>query len=286
MQPAVTGAAIAKRTLYALDQRRIPLPHLDGRNALIARTLDHYEPTDLADIDSVALMNRVEAKYLLSRSQLSLLLAALFDDYRALEVAGARLSHYRTLYFDTSALDLYMSHHRGRPERVKVRSRTYLDTDTSFLEVKRRTNKGRTIKDRVETQRFISSLEPETGRFVKSLAPNLTRPLQPTLWNEFLRITLVNKHSPERVTLDLDLRCWADGRRTSLGDLVVVEVKRPDRGGRNSPMLDYLHMLRVRPTAFSKYCVGLSRLYPSLKQNRFKPILARANQLARGDYDV
>ena len=39
----------------------------------------------------------------------------------------------------------------------------------------------------------------------------------------------------------------------------------------------------IRPTPFSKYCIGISLLYPDLKQNRFKPILNHVSTLLGGD---
>ncbi len=76
---------------------------------------------------------------------------------------GKRLNHYRTLYFDTPDFELYLLHVNGRADRYKVRSREYTDTHLSYLEVKHRTPKDRTIKERLSTAR-AGDLDDPGGR--------------------------------------------------------------------------------------------------------------------------
>ena len=47
----------------------------------------------------------------------------------------------------------------------------------------------------------------------------------------------------------------------------------------NSAFVREMRALGVRPTGFSKYCIGVSMLYPEVKHNRFKPQLRRIDQL-------
>lgn len=244
--------------------------------------LKRYEPIGLAQMDEAALMSRTDTKYVISMPQLRILLASLADNYYMLEVEGVRLNHYRTLYFDTPTLELYADHHMGRPARYKVRSRAYLDSGASFLEVKRTTNKGRTLKERISTDTFLAQLTPEAMQFVREHVPRDARSLQAALWNEFMRITLVNKHHPERVTFDLDMRLWADVGVLSLGGVVIAEAKQESLD-RDSPLMARMRALGVHPTRFSKYCIGTAMLHPQVKHNRFKPVLRLVYQVMRGD---
>ncbi len=123
-----------------------------------------YAPISLKEMDAVALLNRTDTKFVLSTDQLLQALAALQHDYRILSVAGQRLNHYRTLYFDTPNFDLYNLHVNERSDRYKVRSREYTDSRRSFLEVKHKTNKGRTIKERISTQPAGSPNDAGSGK--------------------------------------------------------------------------------------------------------------------------
>lgn len=188
MQTYVRFTTPANISLDAFPQRGAwPMLRLERLQSLLP-LLERYEPISLAQTDSVALMSRTDTKYVISMPQLRALLASLSDDYRMLKVEGVRLNHYRTLYFDTQDLELY--YHMGRSERYKVRSRAYLDSGVSFLEVKHRTSKGLTVKARMSTDGLLTQLRPEASRFVYEHMPRDACPLQAALWNEFSRITL------------------------------------------------------------------------------------------------
>ncbi len=109
-----------------------------------------FDPISLKQMDSVALLNRVDTKFVMTANQLLTALAMVQSNYWMLEVKGQRLNHYRTLYFDPD-FELFLDHVTGRAERYKVRSREYTDSHLSFLEVKHKTRKDRTIKDRIPT---------------------------------------------------------------------------------------------------------------------------------------
>jgi len=115
----------------------------------------------------VALLKRVEVKYTLPDMLLPQILNTLNEHYDVVEVLGQRLNRYRTLYFDTDNFALYRRHHMGAADRYKIRSRTYVDSDSSFLEVKHKTNKKRVIKSRIETPEpeFITLVQMSSYRF-------------------------------------------------------------------------------------------------------------------------
>ena len=122
---------------------------------------EKFSPISLQEMDSVALLNRRDTKFVMTNEQLLTALSALQNDYRILSVKGFRLNQYRTLYFDTADFDLYNLHINGRAERYKVRSREYMNSRTSFLEVKHKTRKGRTIKDRISTTQQVAEMSME-----------------------------------------------------------------------------------------------------------------------------
>ncbi len=87
-------------------------------------------------MDSVALLNRIDIKFVMTTTQLFSALETIQKDYRMLSVNGQRLNHYRTLYFDTPQFDLYNLQINGHSDRYKVRCREYTGSQLSFLEVK------------------------------------------------------------------------------------------------------------------------------------------------------
>ena len=248
------------------------LPNLD---------LEQYTPISLAEMGRVALLNRTDTKYVLSLDALRPIMTELITSYATLEVQGTRMSHYRTLYFDSADFDLYRRHHAGMLNRYKVRSREYVDSQLAFMEVKHKTNKGRTIKRRLQTPVLADEIEEETAVFLQQAYPFDPTELEPKLWVEYDRVTLVSRVRQERVTIDLNLRFVWDDDAVHLPHMVIIEVKQ-DGFSQKSDMVNLLRQFGIRSTSFSKYCVGSSLLYPDLKQNNFKPKLRLVEKLAQG----
>lgn len=234
----------------------------------IDSVLFKLRPIDLAEMDSVSLMNRVDTKYAMRDVDLADLLASLADEYRVLEVMGVRKSPYSSLYFDTPTRECYHEHHNGRACRKKFRMRSYTASNLTFFEIKQRTNKGRTIKKRVTIPGIAPLLVPEATALVEKVAGG-TVALTPQIYTDFSRITLVGIDFTERVTIDLDLEFHRDHNRAELPGVAIVEVKQ-SRASRDSAIRQQLRCLQVRPMRVSKYCIGSALLDPALKRNRFK----------------
>ncbi len=266
-----------------LPQHGWSQPSLDSAN--FCRLLAPFEPIGLAQMDAVALLDRTDTKYVMQTGQLFAALAALNTDYWVLEIDGVRLHPYRTLYFDTADFALYMRHHAGREQRFKVRSRQYVDSQRSFLEVKVKTHKDRTSKRRIETCDLVTWWTPEARSFVGATIPLDAGALEPKLWNSFSRVTLVSKHEPERLTLDLDLR-FDDGRQSiGLPGVAIAEVKQ-EGINRRSDFVRQMRAMAIHTTGFSKYCVGTALLYPAVKHNNFKDKLRLVEKLTGDDNHV
>jgi hypothetical protein len=240
-----------------------------------------FEPITLTEMAGAALLDRSETKYVLPQGLLASVLTELCDSYRVLVVAGQPLSHYRTLYFDTDDLALYRRHHAGAPDRYKVRAREYVDSHAAFLEVKHKTGGRHTVKSRIPTEAPVTALPAQAANFLAEACPYAADELAATLWNYYTRITLVSKLRAERVTLDLDLAFVRDGAPVTLSGIVVAEVKY--EGKRHaSEFARLMHLHHVRDTSFSKYCMGVSLLYPDVKHNRFKAKQRLVARLAGG----
>lgn len=240
-----------------------------------------FAPISLKQMDSVALLNRIDTKFVLTSAQLLETLAALRPAYRLLTIDGQRLNHYRTLYFDTPAFDLYHAHINGQAERYKVRSREYTDTRLSFLEVKHKTRKDRTIKERLSTACPVTELTPEYQSWLGNVFPLPGAALEPKLWNTFTRLTLVSNDYPERVTLDVDLTFYAGGQSLRMEGIAIAELKLAAEN-RCSPFMAQMRAQKIAPRGFSKYSLGVSLLYAQVKKNAIKPKLLWLEKMIEG----
>ena len=118
-------------------------------NMAVASPLEGFRGHCLAEQMQARLMNRVDTKFLVPAYLLDACLRGLEHHYSILEIDGRRRFTYDTLYFDTPERQLYLDHHNGKLNRFKLRIRHYRETGDSFLEVKKKNNRERTIKNRL-----------------------------------------------------------------------------------------------------------------------------------------
>lgn len=78
----------------------------------------------LQAIESVALMDRYDSKFLAPTDWLPGVLADL-TEHHVLQVEQDHLIRYNNLYFDTTGNECLKEHVRGRAKRFKVRIRQY-----------------------------------------------------------------------------------------------------------------------------------------------------------------
>lgn len=250
-----------------------PLCQFDWKTPETAHLIDtaeRFEPITLEEMDSVKLMNRVDRKFALNASALPEILDAVRDAYHVLVVEGHRLNDYRTVYFDTDDFELYRRHVTKRKNRYKVRQREYLSSNQVFLEIKQKTNNGHTVKTRSEIDHFTEIFDRRMELRI-ALAGESMR-LGAKLWNNFSRITLVSRVNQERVTIDTDITVSAPEGYHSFGNIAVAEIK-TGSAGTSSRIAEILKTRRYHTQSFSKYAVGVSLLYDSVKKNSMKPIL-------------
>lgn len=233
----------------------------------------------LEDLISRAdLQTRVDRKYLVHISQVDGLLRSL-QNIRVLDIDGRRSFGYQSVYFDTPRLDAYHAAAHQRRRRFKVRTRTYLDSGESWMEVKTRGSRQATVKHRRPAQpQLTGPLVGEELGYVSQILADDAQPLHlalvPTLITRFNRTTVLLETSTSRLTIDTDLvwRLPQHGEQRSLRDLAVVETKSANAP---SPADRLLWQLGVRPQRVSKYATGMALLHPGLPSNRWRRTLDR-----------
>jgi hypothetical protein len=225
------------------------------------------------------LLERVDRKYFLPIPALGELTQRLARDFAVLDIDGRQVFGYQSVDFDTPSLASYRAHVQGRRRRFKVRTRTYLDSGLCMLEVKLKGFRGMTVKLRTGHQAERTDLlDARALEFVAaSIRENYDLPLpdalRPMLVTTTHRATLINRCTPSRITLDVDLRCSADGSEVAAKDThVLVETK----GGTQGSLADHsLHDMGIRPVNVSKYCVGVAMLHPHVASNPWHRTLRR-----------
>jgi len=241
--------------------------------------IERFESVSLEGMDNVKLLDRFDTKFTFRKDQLSGIFDEILSHYLVLEVSGTRFHRYETLYFDTGNLGLYSKHHSGKYTRHKVRYRKYVDSQLCFFEVKAKTNKGRTLKQRVRRTEIREVIEGEAEALLCKETPFCASNFRPALQVEFTRLTFVGKSAPERLTIDMNLSYRVGGKSLLLPSLVIAEVKR-DRSSSESFFVEAMRRRRIWQGSMSKYCFGVANLYPLVKRNLFKERIRQIQELA------
>ena len=237
-----------------------------------------FAPIGLRDLGDSSLLDRVDTKYVVGVSPLMEALEQVSGQYSVLSVDGRRLNHYQTLYFDTPDFEIYKQHHNGWGDRYKIRARRYVGSDVAFFEVKHRTNRSRTIKSRLPITDVTTRIDGESVAFVNANTPFASQFLEPKLWNDYQRVTLVSKTSAERVTIDLNIEFGWEDSYSAFPGVAIIEVKQASLA-QHSDFNAQMRRLGVRPGSFSKYCAGVYTLYHPAKSNNFKPYFRQLNKV-------
>ncbi|MDX8338971.1 polyphosphate polymerase domain-containing protein [Draconibacterium sp. IB214405] len=251
----------------------------------ISSVIERFDSISLNQMDEVALLNRFDVKYQLTEDELVQVLNAIKNDYYILEINNSRIHNYNTIYYDTRENDLYINHHNGKLNRIKIRKRIYADSDLAFLEIKKKNNRSKTKKLRMIAENNGTSF---TGKELEFLAVNtnfdfhiskLTLPVKNT--NSFKRITLVNKDFSERCTIDLQLVSCSRHKKVVMKKMAIIELKQSSVNEKTA-LAQQLLRSEIKQSGFSKYCMGRALLEPRLKQNLFKERMLRLKKQFNG----
>ncbi len=244
--------------------------------------LHRFARVDLDDVrDRAELLDRRDRKYLLAPDELSRFLAELPDRTQVLEMEGLRSFRYRSVYFDTPDLVSYRAAAHGRPRRWKLRVRTYVDSGESWLELKIRDRRGRTVKHRRPRPPVLPEVLAGTERAYAAqvaddaaLESAFAARLEPALTTSYERTTLLDPLLGSRATIDLCLRGdLPGGGQVLLPDLAIVETKCTDRAGDIDRLL---WSMGRRPLRLSKYATCLAAARPELPANRWRRTIGLA----------
>ncbi|MGH8880214.1 MAG: polyphosphate polymerase domain-containing protein [Stackebrandtia sp.] len=235
--------------------------------AALRGTTAGVRPIGLDELNATAaLTSRVDRKFLVPTDVAIEALAPLAaDGARILQIDGRRMFGYRSVYYDTADLWTFRAHRQNRRRRAKIRIRDYVDSGLSFLEVKLNGSRDDTDKHRIAHPGTMTQWGRDFVDQVVTSAYGSGPPtaLAPSLRVDYSRVTLLTADGSSRVTCDVDL-AWRrpDGSGVrSRDDLVLIEVKTPmDRPLRLTGL--------PRPeSGLSKYCVGVTALYPKTPGN-------------------
>lgn len=241
-------------------------------------------------VEEAELLKRIDRKYLVPARSVAAVLKSLPSSTRALEIDGQRNFAYRSVYFDTPELLSFRMAAQPRRRRFKVRTRTYVDTGKTYLEIKTKGARDATVKERTEhplPDRLTRSslVDIRSALAAVGVADDLAGDLAPTLITTYKRATLLiaggTAADPQlsRATIDTELE-WedAEGNVLSLDDFVVVETK---SGSTASPVDRALWTHGFRPRSVSKYATGLAAMHPELPRNKWTRVLRESFDIAR-----
>lgn len=249
----------------------------------IISSLETYQPIPLYKMSKVGLMNRVDIKYVFPSVKLPQILQSLVVKYQVMDIDNLRFFPYKTIYLDSPDLVFYYQHLNGKYDRYKIRFREYMLSGVSYLEVKKKTNKGRTIKNRIVNIYDPAAYDDAAHSFIKKYTSYDIDCLKACLITGFCRITLVNLMENERITFDYNLT-FSDfeGNKAEIPSIAIAELKKEGRS-MQSHFCYLMKKLSIRPAGFSKYCVGSAVLHNTPKQNVIKPKLLLINKI-RNEY--
>ena len=98
--------------------------------------------------EKAAMQTRVDRKYIVDAETAAKVLSTLDADASVMEIKGQRDFAYDSVYFDTPQMQSYHSAAYSRDDTFKIRTRSYLDSELTFLEVKTDGEQDMTVKKR------------------------------------------------------------------------------------------------------------------------------------------
>ena len=239
--------------------------------------ISDFAPISLKEMDGVKLMSRMDTKFVFQLSKLPSLLLQLQPFYNILTINSKVIHDYKSLYYDTEERKFYIDHHNSRVNRNKIRFREYVGSGLTFLEIKRKNNKGKTIKKRMKVDAITKELSKEHKKYIKKIIGKKLE-VNAKQWINFSRITLVHKTQKERLTIDINLTFENEKLSGDLKQIIIAEVKQ-EKMSRSSDFMKIAKEISILPIRLSKYCMTTLQLNPNVKQNRFKEKLLFINKL-------
>lgn len=237
---------------------------------------------NLDELAAVDFDGRIDTKYIFPANRLVEFLNRIKDHVVILELKGKYLFDYKNMYFDTEFHEYFRQHHAGYLNRVKVRARSYSEKGPFVFEIKTKSNKSLTIKERVSLDSFDNIESELTQKFLKEKLGYGFENLPNKTGIDYQRMTFANKEMTEKFTLDINLTGILGNEKHLFENLAIAEVKQP-RFTYNSIFVRTLKEMQIAPHSFSKYCASVMQFQEQLKRNRFKPIITKLKKIKKQD---
>lgn len=256
-----------------LDQNSYILAHSklvrELSSSIHRNVLNAFSSTSLEELNEMTLDNRVDSKFVLPKTRLGDILKHLSNNYSILTVDNENIFTYENTYFDTSDRFFYQSHHNGKLNRQKLRIRRYKESNLCVLETKLKTNKSKTIKQRIPIK---ENNQKDIISFLNEQIHSTADSLSPKLFNNYHRMTFTHLQKKEKITIDFNLSFENpdNSLQYHIDDYFVVEVKTKEKVHRSEFSL-YCKKNGIRENRFSKYCMGTCLTNNNeVKKNNFK----------------
>lgn len=270
-----------------------------------AQELEHIIPQNWGNIGldelnaKAAMQIRVDRKYIVDARLAAQALATLPAPAQVLNINGARDFAYDSVYFDNYDLQSYKLAAYGRRNRFKIRTRTYLDTGDTFLEVKTEGARAVTVKERIPYSiQDRDKLTAEGAAYVQESLGNLLNcpvsEFAPVLSTAYRRTTVFlpeSENNPvnSRMTIDTNL-CWTPLSERALAPLSDFELGQPytaagmviiETKSSSAPSVADRHLWQagIRPAKISKFATGMAALNRDLPSNKWNRTISRSVQL-------
>ena len=279
---------------------RPPLPRTRLMNATLNSLLADLDVIGLDELNErAAMLTRVDRKYIVDAETAAKVLSTLDADASVMEIDGQRDFAYDSVYFDTPQMQSYHSAAYSRDDTFKIRTRSYLDSELTFLEVKTDGEQDMTVKKRIPyTFENRDTLTAEGHEYITAaLGDILAGPvhkLEAVLTTGYRRTTVFLPQSEKnpvasRMTVDNALT-WTPmsenilmagvnyrnfhgnlvGTTYGLPNAVIIETK---SGVEPSVADQHLWDAGITPAKISKFATGMAALNPQLASNKWEETL-------------
>jgi hypothetical protein len=224
-------------------------------------------------VGAAQLLTRVDNKYVVPVSAV----VGLVEQFRlpVLEIDGRRQFRYESVYFDTPDWLTYRAAVHSRRKRLKLRTRTYVDSGLCKLELKSKGHREQTVKQRMDYNLADSAvLNADAHAFLVAQAAALPGDqLAAALTTSYRRSTIADVTVGSRITIDTDLICTDSlGRQAGMPGFAIIETKSVTGSAAADRLL---WRAGFRPESLSKYGVGVASLHPALPRNKWHRPLHR-----------
>lgn len=251
-------------------------------NSLLAETLKGFAPISLDQLNAtVALLERIDTKYIIHGSELKSILQEIKDDFFVLTIKGKSIFDYDNVYMDTKDYMFYYQHEHKQAKRTKIRTRHYVDSDLGYFEFKQKEGKL-TRKFRYECgPTNTGKMTNESMSFYYGVYQSLygdapDHIVFPAIRNTYKRFTLCSKKNDERLTIDFDIELYdarnPENKPVKLQNLVIIESKSNADECKSHEVLKS-HGIESA-SGCSKYCLGMYYHHLATTRESFKETIS------------